>query len=155
MRSLRLLSFLMFSVGLVHTGLVHAACILNFTPDAQGFAPSLVKEPDGRGTATIIYSTSLSLFLCAWTSLHLNIPRTDETVPQMIWQFFKWGLLSFLAPEFVIFIALLQLLRARKFRGQLNVVLAEYEKECREKGEVRTAHQCRGRRLTKADYDLG
>ena len=80
----------------------------NITADAQGFAETSVKEPDARGTWAIVCGTSTSLFLYAWASLHLNIPRTDETWREMIWRFVKWGLLSFLVPEFVIFIALLQ-----------------------------------------------
>lgn len=135
MRSLLTLYFITFAASLAHTGLVYGACIPNVKPDARGFAPSWIKEPDGRGTWGIIYSTSLSLFLCAWTSLHLNIPRTDETWSEMIWRFVKWGLLSFLVPEFVIFIALLQHYRARKFLMKLNAVLLEDEAKRRQNKE--------------------
>ena len=135
MRFLRILCFLTFFASLLHAGLVHGACTPYITSDAQGFAPTWIKEPDRRGTWGIIYSTSLSLFLCAWTSLHLNIPRTDETWSEMIWRFVKWGLLSFLVPEFVIFIALLQHYRARKFLMKLNAILAVYEKKCKDNKE--------------------
>ena len=62
---------------------------------------SWVDQPDNRGTFDIIWSSFLTIFLCTWTSLHLNVPAPNEGYWKPIFRKFRWMVLTILGPEFV------------------------------------------------------
>lgn len=66
------------------------------------------KLNDGRGTWDILSSCVLTLILCVWTSLHLNVPKQNNT----FWDRFKtkalWVIIGVLAPELVVYNAWIQ-----------------------------------------------
>lgn len=57
-------------------------------------------EPHQRGTFNILSTCLTTIFLCAWTALHPNIPEHKKTDVQL-WRKIKWVLIGILAPEIV------------------------------------------------------
>ena len=63
--------------------------------------------PNTRGTWDIISSCVITLALCLWTALHLNIPEHNGAMTQR-WRKLGWLFTGLLAPEMVVFAALEQ-----------------------------------------------
>lgn len=80
-----------------------------------------VSSPDGRGTLDIIWSCLVTVFLCVWSVLCLNLPAKDDTYWQHVWRKFRWALVSVFGPEFLLVFAIGQWCSARRsvkaFRG--------------------------------------
>jgi hypothetical protein len=68
----------------------------------QGWTPS----PNGRGTIDIIWSCALTIFLCSWTALCLNIPPSDWSLLKYTHQKNLIACEGILGPEFVVQTAL-------------------------------------------------
>lgn len=64
-----------------------------------------VSGPSYRSTMSIISSCVLTMGLCVWSALHLNIPPAREAVTQYWMRIIKWVLVGILAPELVVFTA--------------------------------------------------
>ena len=61
-------------------------------------------SPLTRGTFDILSTCLITLVLCVWTAVHLNVPRpADHWRP--IWRKFGWLVLTLLAPELVAWTA--------------------------------------------------
>lgn len=73
-------------------------------PEMTGFVP----EPDGRGTTGIIWSCLVTVVLCTISALHLNV-ADHLTVKEFVWN----NALAFIAPEIMLFYAILDLSEAR------------------------------------------
>ena len=89
-------------------------------------------EPSARGTWSILSTCLITLGLCLWTALHLNIPRYKEGIWLPILRKAGWLLLGLLAPEMVAFTAWYQ----RKAAKKLDVVMR------RELGQHRDPTYC-------------
>lgn len=63
-------------------------------------APRWQPEPQTRGTYSIVSTCVITLSLCVWTALHLNIPEHSKADHQK-WRKAKWLLVGLLAPELV------------------------------------------------------
>ena len=64
-----------------------------------------VNDPDGRGTFTIVSSCVLTLSLCVYTAIHLNVRHYRTTELQSWIETTKWVVFGILAPELVVFVA--------------------------------------------------
>lgn len=64
-----------------------------------------VDDPDGRGTFTIASSCVLTLSLCVYTAIHLNVRPHRKTELQSWIETTKWVVFGILAPELVVFVA--------------------------------------------------
>ncbi len=64
-----------------------------------------VVNPNTRGTFDIIRSSFLTIFLCTWTCLHLNVPAAKEGALKPTLRKFRWMVLTILGPEFVVALA--------------------------------------------------
>ena len=64
-----------------------------------------VDDPDGRGTFTIASSCVLTLSLCVYTAIHLNVRPYKKTELQSWVETMKWVAFGILAPELVVFVA--------------------------------------------------
>ena len=64
-----------------------------------------VDDPDGRGTFTIASSCVLTLSLCVYTAIHLNVRPHRKTELQSWIETTKWVIFGILAPELVVFVA--------------------------------------------------
>ena len=73
-----------------------------------------VSQPNGRGTFDIIWSSLVTIFLCTWTSLHLNVPSLGERYWQRWLRKFRWMVQAIMAPEFVVALATGQKAEARR-----------------------------------------
>lgn len=71
------------------------------------------QSPNGRGTLTILFSCLLTLSLCVWSAVHLDLPRHGEGSTQYTWRYLKWSLLGVFGPELLIWIAWRQYISAR------------------------------------------
>ena len=60
-------------------------------------------EPLTRGTFSILSSCLVTLGLCAWSTLHLNIPERGKANTQF-WRKTRWLLGTILAPEVVSYV---------------------------------------------------
>ncbi|KAI5819568.1 hypothetical protein BZA77DRAFT_376786 [Pyronema omphalodes] len=79
-----------------------------------------VAQPPYRGTWGILYSCTVTLGLCVYTAIHLNIPAYDDK-PAKIWlRKIKWMLIALTAPEIVLYTAWSQWYQARKICKALN-----------------------------------
>ena len=72
-----------------------------YANDSSGAPLGWVDSPDGRGTMDIIWGSLLTIFLCVWTVLTLNVPPPDTT----LWAFtclkMKWAIIALFGPEWL------------------------------------------------------
>lgn len=110
------------SVNLHDTAPTHNAT--EELPPPQGWTP----QPDGRGTIDIIWACILTIFLCSWSVLCLNLPAPEDG----FWLKFRRRIyltgLGILGPEFVLMLAIGQWESARRSVKEM--------KELRERKEL-------------------
>ena len=87
-----------------------------------------VSDPDGRGTLSLLLSCALTLVLCVWSALHLNIPRHGVTRREKLWTNIRWITAGIYAPELVVFTAW------RQWKSAKLLSAAIHELEQDEKG---------------------
>jgi hypothetical protein len=58
-------------------------------------------SPDGRGTIDILHNCLFTIFICCWSSLHMNVPADDESFFTILMRRVRWMLFMLLAPELV------------------------------------------------------
>jgi hypothetical protein len=90
-------------------------------PIAQA-EPAYVPDPQGRGTISLVTTCLVTLSLCVWTAIHLNIPRAGESW----WGRHKskaiWAALAVVAPEVVLWRAVAQWGAARVLYKEYNSI---------------------------------
>ena len=72
-----------------------------------------VSDPNGRGTVSLVTTCVLTLGVCVWSAMHLNIPPDGESAWKFWLRNIKWGLAGVFGPELVLFIAWKQYLSAK------------------------------------------
>ncbi|EHK19971.1 uncharacterized protein TRIVIDRAFT_192994 [Trichoderma virens Gv29-8] len=72
-----------------------------------------VPNPDGRGTLSLLFSCLLTLSLCVWSAIHLDLPPYGETDIEYTYRYLKWSVLGIFGPELVIWAAWRQFISAR------------------------------------------
>jgi len=96
-----------------------------FLPTSPDSAPPWVSGPKFRSTFDLVTSCILTLFLCVWTAVHLNIPGAEQrrgsrlsqlNIPSRI----GWILTGLIAPEIVLFVAWQQHTQAHILLSQLE-----------------------------------
>ena len=91
-------------------------------------APAYVPDPPGRGTIQLLTTCLVTLLLCIWTAIHLNIlPKTKRTRWGRFKAKLKWAALALFAPEIVVWRAYSQLKAARDLRRYRNEVFDKYD----------------------------
>lgn len=70
--------------------------------------------PAGRGTLDITWSCIITMFLCSWSILCLNVPGPKETGFQVLWRKLSLTALGVLCPELMFSFAYGQWLQARQ-----------------------------------------
>ena len=88
-----------------------------------------VSDPNGRGTVTLLASCLLTLGLCVWSAMHLNIPPRRMPALQLGLLYLKWSLVGALGPELVVFTAWRQLNSARALRKEVQKSMATQDSE--------------------------
>ena len=59
-------------------------------------------EPATRGTFNILSSCIITLLLCVWSSVHLNLPPNDKGFKQKFLRRLAWIAGALIAPDFLI-----------------------------------------------------
>ena len=72
-----------------------------------------IEDPPGRGTFSLVLSCLLTLILCVWSALHLNVPPPGRTRRQTVWTNVIWITAGIYTPELVVFTAWRQWSSAR------------------------------------------
>jgi hypothetical protein len=75
------------------------------TPRNSTITAGWVSTPNERGTFSLVTSCLLTLGLCVWSAMHINIPPYGESPVQYWLRNGKWALVGFLGPELVVFAA--------------------------------------------------
>jgi len=78
-------------------------------------------EPITRGTWGIFSSCLITLFLCVYTAVHLNIPWYNESLASRCYTWAKWISVGVFAPEIMVYSAWVQWRTA----NQLNQAIAK------------------------------
>ena len=78
-----------------------AACSTE-APSKAGRQHGWVSQPNGRGTFDILWGSLFTIFLCTWTSLHLNVPALGERYMQRWFRKLRWMIMAIMAPELVV-----------------------------------------------------
>lgn len=81
--------------------------------------PAWVDEPNGRGTYSLLFACFNTLFLCAWTAFHPNVPCKQSNIRFMISRS-QWMLIAIIFPEVVLFTAWDQWWAARSLKYEIN-----------------------------------
>lgn len=81
--------------------------------------PSWVPDPSGRGTWGLIQSCLITLYLCVYTALHLDIYPAKKPRDEYLRQF-GWAIFASVAPEAVLVQAFRQWICARQMLKQIN-----------------------------------
>ncbi|KAK4221460.1 hypothetical protein QBC38DRAFT_377103 [Podospora fimiseda] len=85
-------------------------------------APAWVNAPSMRGTSSILLTCIFTLFACTYKALHLNIPTGKENA-SFIRRFAgktRWVFIALIAPEFTLWVAMDQYLKARELSQYLT-----------------------------------
>jgi hypothetical protein len=97
----------------------------NVTTDAD--IVGWVSDPNGRGTSSLILSCLLTLGLCVWSALHLNIPAKSEGQREYWLRRAKWFLCGVLIPEIVVLLAWRQRTSAGRLTNEVNKIFNDIE----------------------------
>lgn len=73
-----------------------------------------VPEPDGRGTWSILWSCLVTIFICIWSALHLNVPKPRHSSSSLIVRKVMWSLAAATVPEYILWTSANDYFRARK-----------------------------------------
>ncbi|KAF2274461.1 uncharacterized protein EI97DRAFT_495246 [Westerdykella ornata] len=73
-----------------------------------------VSSPNTRGTMDIIWSSFLTIFLCTWTAVSLNIPHPHDSKYDIFCRKAKWMFWAIVGPEIVLAVAIGQFASARR-----------------------------------------
>ncbi|CAG8122442.1 unnamed protein product [Penicillium olsonii] len=73
-----------------------------------------VSGPNTRGTMDIIWSSILTVFLCTWTAVCLNLPSPKDNQFQILCRRAKWMFWAIVSPELVLAVAIGQYASARR-----------------------------------------
>ncbi|KAL8668740.1 MAG: hypothetical protein Q9168_006645 [Polycauliona sp. 1 TL-2023] len=65
---------------------------------------SWIPEPNGRGTWSLLSTCIITVSLCVWSAVHLNVPQHHKPGSHY-WRKTKWLLLGIFAPELLAYVA--------------------------------------------------
>ena len=78
-----------------------------------------VPEPNGRGTWSLLSTCIITILLCVWSAVHLNVPQREKQISKY-WRRCKWLLLGLFAPEVVAYVAWQQWREAKRLRDDVR-----------------------------------
>ncbi len=74
-----------------------------------------VSEPNERGTVGLLYSCLFTIFICTWSTLHMNVPADDESPSRIFFRKLRWMGVALILPEYLFVLAVRELLSVRLF----------------------------------------
>ncbi|KAK3988243.1 hypothetical protein QBC44DRAFT_382505 [Cladorrhinum sp. PSN332] len=84
-------------------------------------------EPDGRGTFGILRSCIITLALCVYTAIHLNIPAATDKKRDIYLRKAKWVAIAMLAPEFIVYVAWTQRQKVLEIHHKVNEGIKKHQ----------------------------
>src|ERR1700740_3843817 len=75
-------------------------------PDESGRVHGWIAEPSGRGTASLLYTCLITIFLCVWSAMHIPIPERNKSKTENCVYKVKMAVLAIIAPEAVFLLAI-------------------------------------------------
>ncbi|TVY76016.1 hypothetical protein LSUE1_G006257, partial [Lachnellula suecica] len=120
------------SLLLLSTKSVVVSASANNTTTTSPETVGWVSDPSGRGTFSLVSSCVLTLGLCVWSAMHLNIPPYKEGALYGWITYIKWGLLGFVGPELVVLAAWRQYNSAKTLHAEVQKQLSMQEQNLRE-----------------------
>ena len=82
--------------------------------------PTCECPPNQRTVFTIVWNCIVTITLCAWTSVHPNIPGPDEGRWMLTWRSIELILWGLIAPEYILIWAIRQWRGARYIRQKVH-----------------------------------
>lgn len=79
-----------------------------------------VNSPNSQGTIDIIWGCTLTIFLCVWTVLTLNVPAPDSSLWRSTRAKMRWALIALFGPEWLSGMAGAQWSIARRAKKQFE-----------------------------------
>ena len=120
MLCIALVSAILFALHSSASPILSNALLVSRTTSSTAQHPSdWVTEPSGRGTYSLLFSCFNTLFLCAWTAFHPNVPP-KESDTRFLLQRIQWMIVAVFFPELVLFIAWDQWWAARCLKHEIN-----------------------------------
>ncbi|GKT54454.1 hypothetical protein ColTof4_13753 [Colletotrichum tofieldiae] len=113
--------------------------------DSSSSTTGWASEPNGRGTFGLICSCVLTLTICVWTALHLNVPAARSTLRNRALEGTKWVLYGIFAPELVVATAAAQYIVARWLKREIEKDAAHRQSGAEGRG---------GQRLSRQTWDM-
>ncbi|KAI1117030.1 hypothetical protein F5Y14DRAFT_404580 [Nemania sp. NC0429] len=83
-------------------------------------APSWSTTSPVRSTSDLLWTSIVTLFLCVYTVIHVNIPPPDESRRKFYGRKCLWALVAILAPEYALCTAYHQWDAARRLQHEMN-----------------------------------
>jgi hypothetical protein len=90
------------------------------------FAPSWATISNIRSTASLLWTCVLTLSICVFTVIHINVPLSSETQFSHFLRKIKWVIFAILAPELALATALQQWSTARALKRKLNSLSSKH-----------------------------
>jgi len=74
--------------------------------DESGRVHGWISEPSGRGTASLLYTCLITIFLCVWSAIHLTIPARHTSWAENFIDKMMLAASTIIAPEVVCLCAI-------------------------------------------------
>jgi hypothetical protein len=92
-------------------------------------APAWATTSNIRSTASLLWTCVLTLSICVYTVIHINVPPPNETQCRYFLRKTKWVVVAILAPELALAMALQQWNAARALKHELNFIYSRHSYE--------------------------
>ncbi|EKM77090.1 hypothetical protein AGABI1DRAFT_13751, partial [Agaricus bisporus var. burnettii JB137-S8] len=73
-----------------------------------------------RTTTNIVLSCLTTILACTWVALHLDVPKSHQSIWKYFWRRFGWMIVALIAPELIAGIAIKERLAAKKYMDEWN-----------------------------------
>lgn len=97
-----------------------------------------VQGDNQRDTISLLVSCLVTLSLCVYSAIHLNLPEKGERYHWMLWREAKWCTIGLFAPELVLYTAWRQFASAKQLCDEVGRAIdsAENHTEQRKMSET-------------------
>ena len=85
-----------------------------------GFVP----PSGGRNTMSLVHGCVWTVIICSWSSIHPNLPSSDDSKWDVIVRRAKWMLVGIVAPEYVAFVATREWYEVRWLLKEIRRIMA-------------------------------
>jgi hypothetical protein len=94
-------------------------------PDESGRVHGWISEPSGRGTASLLYTCLITIFLCVWSAMHIPIPARNYSRTGYFFYKVELAVLAIIAPEYVFLNAIDEYFFVREALDELPASFSE------------------------------